>query len=147
RPLIEPVGSLRGMNSMRAQSNCLHYLTNRARLDQFARPYGRTNFEALAETNRVDTSGFSLDMARFGGLLQRCESRFIAHEILIVLHHLNAQRRTFVRNARADNELNALVLDNFPDSACETRLRKCLREFRDQFRFRRVDRYKLCASA
>ena len=120
--LIEPIWARRRMNAMRTQSNSLHDFADCAGLNQFAGLYRRSNLKPFAETNRIDASGFGLHAARLCKLLQRRKARLVAHKILAVFHHLNAQRRTLTRNCRTDDELNGFVLQDFLRAGSSTAL-------------------------
>ena len=82
----------------------------RAGLDEFARLHRGALLEVLAEADRVDAPRLGLHLADLGELLQRGHAGLVGHEVLAVAHGLHAQRRAFVEDRGADDELDGLVL-------------------------------------
>jgi hypothetical protein len=102
---------------------------------------------AFAVEDRIDPFGLRLDFLHLGELFERGHARLVGHEVLAVLHHLDAERRAFVRDRRADHELNRLVFEDFALAAYELRFRKPLGERRGEIGLLRVERHQLAAAA
>ena len=71
----------------------------------------------------------------FSQLFERSDSRLIDHEVFAVPHDIDAQRRAYVGNRRADNEMDRPVFKYLLLAAGEFGLREVFGEACDQIRF------------
>src|SRR5574341_831797 len=102
--------------------------------------------QPLAVHNRVDAMRLFLRAANGGKLFERGDARLVYHEIFAVTHNGDAQRRAFVRDRGAHDQLNGAVFENLLFTARELRLRKLFRESRRQVRLLRVKRDQFAAA-
>src|SRR5258706_4307316 len=108
-PLEKPFGTARQVWPVRTQARCLDHAANRPGADQLPSLDGRRAFQAFAEADRVDALRLSLYATDLGKLVERSETRLVAHVVFAVAHDLNTERRAFVRDPGADDHLNRRV--------------------------------------
>ena len=132
---------------MRAKSDRLHDLADGAGLHELAGLDRGAVLHPLAVHDRIDTLGLGLDATHLGQLLERRDARLVDHVVLAVLHHANAERRAFVGNGRAQDQLDRLVLEDLGLTAGDLGLRKRLDERSREVRLLGVHRDELAAAA
>ena len=82
----------------------------------------------LGVADRIDPPGLGLDPAHLGQLLQRGHARLVAHIVLAVAHHLDAERRAVGGDAGREDQCDGLVLEQSRPLGHARRLRIFRRE-------------------
>ncbi len=145
--LPEPRRPARRRDAVRAETDGLHDAADGAGLHQLAGSHRRTILEPLAVHDRVDALRLSLHTAHLGELLERRDARLVGHVVLAVLHDADAEGRAIDRNRRAQDELNARILQDLVLAPRELRLREPRLKVLRQVGFRRIQPDEFASAA
>jgi hypothetical protein len=132
---------------VRSEIDRLDHLADRALFDEVARMHGRAHFEALRIHDRELLLRFPHGLAHGHELLERRDAGLVDEHVLAGFHRADRERRAQIRNRRAQDELDRLVVQDLVFAGSELHVAELLAEVFQLLRVRRVHRHELAAAA